>query len=267
MTRVPATLHAAQAALAQAHPQSMAPLTAGSRDHVLPATEGGVQPRWRRIASAHRYAQAQRTVDKPLRKHREQDVKEFKPRCRTTVACEADAHQALTTCRHRVQATFLHTVTVCATPRDGTRGRPRPDTPPAPVVYRIEGALASALTTRQALSDPHRCVILATKARDEATLPPQEVLNGYPGQTQTARGFRVLKDPQFLASSRYLKRPERIMALLMVMTVCVLVSAALAYRIRKALHDHDATFPNHTGQPVQNPTARWVYQSCMLLEA
>jgi hypothetical protein len=32
----------------------------------------------------------------------------------------------------------------------------------------------------------------------------------------------------------------------------------LEYRIRKALKDHDTTFPNQQGQPVQHPTARWV---------
>lgn len=50
------------------------------------------------------------------------------------------------------------------------------------------------------------------------------------------------------------------MALLMVMTVCLLVYAALESRIRKALKDHDATVPNQQGQLVQNPTARWVFQ-------
>jgi transposase len=48
------------------------------------------------------------------------------------------------------------------------------------------------------------------------------------------------------------------MALLMVMSVCLLVYAALEYRIRQALKEQGATFPNQKGQPVQNPTARWV---------
>jgi hypothetical protein len=47
--------------------------------------------------------------------------------------------------------------------------------------------------------------------------------------------------------------------LLMVMTVCLLVYAVLEYRIRTALKEHDAAFPNQKGQPVQNPTARWVF--------
>ena len=40
------------------------------------------------------------------------------------------------------------------------------------------------------------------------------------------------------------------MALLMVMTVCLLVYAALEYRIRTALKEHEATFPDQKGQPI-----------------
>jgi transposase len=260
ITRVPATLGEAQAALAQAAPSTMPLLTEGYRYQVLHSTYGGVAQRWLLLASEHRYAQAQRTVDKQLRKPSDQESQEFTQLCRTTFACEADAHQALTTFEHSLQATFLPTVTIRPTPRYGKRGRPRPDAQPARVVYTIEGALASSLAPRQALIDQHRCFILATNELDEATLAPQEVLNGYKGQAHAERGFRFLKDPQFLAASLYLKKPERIMALLMVMTVCLLVYAALEYRIRKALKDHDTTFPNQKGQPVQNPTARWVFQ-------
>jgi transposase len=139
------------------------------------------------------------------------------------------------------------------------RGRPGQGVQPAQVVYQVDGALASSRTARQARIDQHSCFILATNQLDTTQLPPQEVLNGYKGQVQSERGFRFLKDPQFFASSFYLKKPERIMALLMVMTVCLLVYAALEYRIRKALKDHEATFPDQKGKPVQNPTARWVF--------
>jgi transposase len=83
------------------------------------------------------------------------------------------------------------------------------------------------------------------------------VLDGYKGQARAERGFRFLKAPQFLASSLSLKKPERLMALLMVMTVCLLVYAALEYRIRKALKEHGATFPDQKGTRIQHPTARW----------
>jgi len=127
-----------------------------------------------------------------------------------------------------LQATFLAPGPVYVRPRYGKRGRPTRATPPDQVVYPIDGALAFALTSRQVLIDQHSGFILATNELDDTHLPPQELLEGYKGQVHAGRGFRFLKAPQFLASALYLKKSERIMALLMVMTVCLLVYAALA---------------------------------------
>ena len=126
--------------------------------------------------------------------------------------------------------------------------------------YHITGALTSSLAAHAARVAPQSCFILATNALDDRLLPPAELLAGYRGQGHAERGFRFLKDPRFLASTLSLKNPKRIMALLMVMTVCLLVYAALEYRICKALKDHQTTFPNQKGQPIQNTTARWVFQ-------
>jgi transposase len=259
ITRVPATLSEAQAALVQADPQAMLPLMEGYRYPELASTYGGVEQRWVLIHSEPRQLPAQRTVDKQLRTHSAQEVKAFKKLCGTAFACEADAQQALAAFAQGLQATFLATSSVGPTSRYGKRGRPGSGSPPASVVYHINGALASRLALRQALVDQHSCFILATNELDATGLPPQALLDGYKGQSHAERGFRFLKDPQFLASSLYLKKPERLMALLMVMTVCLLVYAALEYRIRKALKDHGATFPDQKGKPTQNPTARWVF--------
>jgi transposase len=259
ITRVPATLSDAQAVLGSANPQAMAPLLEGYRYQTLTSTYGGVAQRWVLIYSEPRQPQAQRSVDKQLRKQSDQEGKAFQQLCGTTFACEADARQALATFVQDLQVTFLTTSAVRATPRYGKRGRPRQGVQPDQVVYQIEGALASSLAARQARVDQHSCFILATNELDALQLPPQELLAGYKGQVHAERGFRFLRDPQFLASSLYLKKPERIMALLMVMTVCLLVYAALEYRIRQVLQANDATFPNQKGQRVQNPTARWVF--------
>jgi transposase len=85
------------------------------------------------------------------------------------------------------------------------------------------------------------------------------VLDGDTGQARGERGVRFRKAPQFLASSLSRKKPERVRALLMVMTICWLVSAALESRIRHALKAHEATFPDQKGKRIQNPTARWVF--------
>ena len=185
-------------------------------------------------------------------------VKAFKTCCRTTFACEADARQTLAAFEQGLQVTFLATSTVGATPRYDQRGQPGKGVPSDRVVYQIDGALASSLTPRQALIDQHSCFLLATNELDATQLTPQELLEGYKGQVQAERGFRLMKDPSFLASSLYLKKPERIMALFMVITVCLLVYAALEYRIPQALKAHEATFPDQKGKQIRNPTARWV---------
>jgi len=259
ITRVPATLGEAQAVLAHVAPETMQPLTEGYRYQVGTSTYGQVEQRWVLIYSEPRQPQAQRTVDKHLLAQGLKEVKAFQKLCRTAFACEADAQQALTTFQHGLQATYLHESTLRPIPRYGKRGRPSQDAPPDQVIYQLDGALASRGTARQALIDQHSCFILATNELDDTQLPPQELLTGYKGQGQAERGFRFLKDPRFLASSLYLKKPERIMALLMVMTVCLLVYAALEYRIRQALKDHGATFPDQKGKPTQTPTARWVF--------
>ena len=94
ITRVPATLSEAQAALAQVDPHALASLTAGYRYGEWRSTYGGIEPRWRLIYSESRQPQAQRTIDTQWGQHRAKDVKAFKTLGGTTCACEADARQA-----------------------------------------------------------------------------------------------------------------------------------------------------------------------------
>jgi transposase len=99
--------------------------------------------------------------------------------------------------------------------------------------------------------------IVATNELDDEALSAEEMLEGYKGQVQVERGFRYLKDPQLLADSLYLQKERRIMASLMIMTLCLMVYSALEWRIREGLQAQDKTFPDQKGNPTQRPTARW----------
>ena len=223
ITRVPATVSEAQAALAPADPQPMPPLTEGYRYQMLHSTSGGVAQRWALCYSEPRQPQAQRTADTQWRTQRDQDLNAFHTLCRTACACAADAQQALSACAHALHVTQCAQGTIRPLVRYGKRGRPRPGAQPEQIVYQVEGALASSLAARQARSTQQRCFLLATNELDDRQLPPQELLGGDKKQRQAERGCRFLQDPQFLASSLSLKKPERIMAILMIMTGCLLV--------------------------------------------
>jgi transposase len=91
-------------------------------------------------------------------------------------------------------------------------------------------------------------------------LSDKQLIEAYKGQQKVERGFRFMKDPMFMASTFFLKSTKRITALLMVMTICLLVYAALEYRIRQTLKEHNEYFPDQKGNEIQNPTARWIFQ-------
>ena len=62
-----------------------------------------------------------------------------------------------------------------------------------------------------------------------------------------------------MANTLFLKSPKRIMALMMIMTLCLLVYSALEYRIRQTLQQQK-TFPSQLGTTTTKPTVRWVFQ-------
>lgn len=117
ITRVPATLREAQAALAQAEPPTMVAFQAGYRAHEWTAPDGGVAQRWVLSSSEPRRVQAQRPVDKQWRQQSDQDGKAWKKGCGVIVACEADARQARATFAQNLPSTGLASSTGRATPR------------------------------------------------------------------------------------------------------------------------------------------------------
>jgi transposase len=259
ITRVPATLNEVQAHLANVDLATLAPLTDGYHYLEVSSSFGGVEQRWLVVHSEARQQRVQRTADQQLAKQSDAERKAFKKLCAQTFACEADARQALEQFKATLAVSRIEGEAMRTMARYEGRGRPAPGQPPARVDYALAGALASSLATRQALLAQKSCFVLATNELDAQALGAPEVLAAYKAQSAPERGFRFLKSPEFLAASLYLKKPERIMALLMVMTVCLLVYAALEYRLRQALREHDETFPDQKGHPTRRPTARWVF--------
>ena len=96
---------------------------------------------------------------------------------------------------------------------------------------------------------------------DKEKLPAEKILKAYKGQAASVeRGFRFLKDPMSFASSLFLEKPERIMALLMVMCLSLLVYALAERWLRTELLRRDESIPNQVGKPTQRPTMRRIFQ-------
>ena len=103
--------------------------------------------------------------------------------------------------------------------------------------------------------------VLGTNVLEARAVPDLEVMAAYKAQNATVeRGFGFLKDPLFLASSVFLKKPERIMALSLIMVVCLLVYRLAEWRLRQQLAETGQTVPTQLRQPTARPTMRWVFE-------
>ncbi len=87
------------------------------------------------------------------------------------------------------------------------------------------------------------------------------MLENYKDQdVSVERDFRFLKDPLFFAQSLFLKKPQRLMALLMVVSLALLIYSLAERKLRQALKEMNATIPDQYRKPTQPPTIRWAFQ-------
>ena len=219
-----------------------------------------VQQRWVIVYSPEAYQRAIKTVNKASWQQTSAELKAFEQLCRQRFSGETDAAKALSEFEKKLKHTQVFEVRIVPQPRYRGPGRPVKNQLPAYQTYRIEGRLASCLEPPQQRLQRKSCLILATHQQDRQALSNEELINAYKDQQKVERGFRFLKDPLFMAATLFLKSTERLIALMMVMTLCLLVYAALAHRIRQSRRQAHQNFPNQRGQPVSNPTARWVFQ-------
>src|SRR5256712_9965293 len=102
--------------------------------------------------------------------------------------------------------------------------------------------------------------MVGTNELESAALSDQELVATYKDQGGVERGFRFLKDPLFLASSVFVKKPERIIALSLIMVLCLLIYRLAEFRLRARLAETQQTIPNQVQKPTARPTMRWVFQ-------
>ena len=221
----------------------------------------GVKQRWLVVYTQAAHGRAEQTVNKQHLKQSQAEYKVFNTLTNRSFACVADAEAALAHLQKTLKVVALHDPRIVEVNSFKGKGRPRKGQPPDAVNYRIEAGVASVLETRHRKIQQKSCFIIASNQLEEAQLCHEEMLDYYtPGQQKVEHGFRFLKDPWFMANTLFLKSPKRIMALMMIMTLCLLIYGALEYRIRQSLQQHQQTFPTQLGTTTAKPTARWVFQ-------
>lgn len=174
-------------------------------------------------------------------------------------ACETDALKALAELAKKQKYHHLtHTESIAHNQYEG-KGRPKKNAPVKSVNWQVLGNISVNEAAKAKRIEQKSCFVLATNA-SKNDLSDEEIFYRYKAQSSVERGFRFLKDPLFFVSSLFIKKPSRIDALLMVMTLSLLVYSIAQRRLRANMAQVQATVPNQINQPTATPTLRWIFQ-------
>jgi transposase len=260
ITRIPATLKLVSQVIGQALQwDPWQPFDDATRYQPLALGHYGMAQRWLIVYSRAALERAEATLNKAKQREHEAITKQLfhlqaQRFCAPQAAQEALAALAKRWKYHRVESSQLTEHT-----RYAGKGRPTPSTPLKAIEWQIQAQVHADDATMEQAKQAQACFVLGTNI-DASELNDAEVITAYKGQSQVEGGFRFLKAPLFFVSSLFVKKPNRIEGLLMVMTLALLVYSVAQRRLRKQLATHHETVPNQINQPTPSPTLRWVFQ-------
>jgi transposase len=259
ISRVPETLNESKAALAKTYAHWL-PLAEGYQYVALKSTYCGIEQRWLLIFSQAAYQREIILLKKKFAKKSEEEYKAFTKLCRAPFTTQKAAQEKLDNFIKKCKYLSLNSLSFEEKLFYAQKGRPSKTDVPLGTHYYIRGIAYTDRTTFETMAHTKGKFIVATNELDKEKLDDQELLAAYKGQSKVEGGFRFLKDPQFIAATLFVKKPERVEALLFIMTLALTVYAALEYKIRQQLVKKNETVPNQLGKQVKNPTTRWVFQ-------
>jgi len=214
----------------------------------------------RRLKRLERELEASRTEIAQVAKEAEQQ----------TFSCRPDAEAAAAQGRTLSTAYHLLDVWVEERPRFGP-GRPKKGTPRVPVAidYVLRTRIAEqheAIAKRRQMAG---CFVLLSNvpADGAGAYSAERILRTYKEQHGIEKNFGFLKDDR-IANALFLKRPERIEALGLILLISLLIWRLIERVMRTELEARQATLPGWDNKPTARPTAymvTWKFKGVLLL--
>ena len=260
ISRVPETSTAAKSVLEEVDEQWQ-PLSDGSGDYVvrmMDLPQG--KERWV-IVRTHAQVQATREqMEKKVKKTHQEWENRLWHLSKQAFGCEMDAQNAWEQALKGKPSWVIATFTLKEQKQYQQRGRPKKEATPDQTAWYLVPTLEVDQQEVERVARKKAAFIVATNILDAQRLSPEQVISTYKEQGGVERGFRFLKDPLFLASSIFVKKPERVIALSFVMVLCLLVYRLAEHLLRRQLVATEQTLPNQINKPTNRPTMRWIFQ-------
>jgi transposase len=263
LSRVPENMKISKALLHQTD-IAWTNLEDGYKMHVVEQAYGDVNQRWALMYSEQAYAREILTLEKNIQKEKKEVEKKLWHMGCQSFGCEKDIDKLLKPLRkklkyHQIQFHIENLL------KNKTKGRPKKtadDTLPEKIItgYALKAVLIQDEQAIEKAKLTKGRFILATNQLDKKALPDEQILSTYKEQSGTESGFKFIKDNAFEVDSIFLKKPGRISALMMIMTLCLMVYGFAQYFLREQLKKQADTLPSQSGKLTNKPSMKWIYR-------
>jgi len=221
---------------------------------------GDVKQRWLIVESEQRLASDIKQLEKQILKAEKTQTKKLNQLLAEEFTCHKDAMKALSEFSKKLK---YHELTNTKIVNQSRKSLSKNNQSPAKnhhLCYCVQANLSPLKSIIESCRRSAGRFVLATNVLDETALSNSEIISEYKAQQSCERGFGFLKDPLFFTDTIFLKSPERIESLAMIMGLCLLVYTLAQRELRASLLLDKSTIKNNNGRLTNRPTLRWVFQ-------
>ena len=229
ITRVPLSIKEAQNKMRDIEDNAWEPnQIKGYKIAAISSEYANIKQRWLVIESEIRKQAAIKKIAEQVEKQLESAQASVRKLSRQNFACVADAEMAIKRLSDSWKYHQIVEIEYREKPVKKTTVKPKIESQSPTKVYQVTGKIETRKSVIEAERVKAGRFILATNILDTTAVSNQQVLSEYKAQQSNERGFRFIKDPLFFTSSVFVKKPERVEAIGMIMGLCLLV-----YNLRK----------------------------------
>jgi transposase len=262
LTRVPLSLKQAQQLVSQLHESEFhSSAVTGYRWSEHKSNYGGITQRWLVVESSLRREADQRKLEKKLKKAESEGQKKLRELSNIEFACDTDALSAASRLSTQLKYHNLTQISSRQSTAKSDNNSTNSDSYSSKLIFKVQAQLELDASAVAKATKASGRFILATNVLEASQLNPDEMIVKYKEQQSAERGFGFLKDPLFFTDSVFLKSPERIEALTLVIGLCLLIYTLGQRLLRQNLQLTNKTVKNQLGQGTNRPTLRWIFQS------
>lgn len=193
-----------------------------------------------------------KTFEKKINKEEEATRKKLKKACAQWFFCEKDA-------RSMLKEFNTNNPLFEAVEEEITQATRKIETKEGERTTRMYKISATLQRQEQAIKRHKDCLGRFVLATNDRTLDGETILKWYKEQDKVEKNFQWMKESTLRVSDVFLKKPERIMALVFVMVSTLIVHNLLEYILRKKLQETNETVKNIKKQPTQTPTVGMIF--------